>query len=182
MEADIDNSKIEINIHLKRVVFFLSFAFKFYLRMIKGNRKASQSISRQRVNQVFLLIVILFLAESSCFSQTLYEFKYFFNVMGTSNNYQAFLTRYNDGSRFLIARYGDPISGFSNSAIRMEFEEEYGKDESGKTDSSLIILRSVDAKVILLDPDTNNSGYDDKINDYLNYRGELLCFQKNNLF
>lgn len=150
--------------------------------MIKTKRTGGQSILRQGVNQGFMLIGILFLAASSSFSQTLYEFKYFFNAMGTSNNCQAFLTRYNDCSGFLIARYGDAVSGFSNSAIRMEFEEEYEKDESGKTDSSLIILRSVDAKVTLLDPGTNNSGNDDKINIYLNYRGELLCFQKNNLF
>jgi hypothetical protein len=149
--------------------------------MIKGNRRISQSISRQQFNQGFMLTVILLLTTSSCFSQTLYEFKYFFNVLGTSNNYQAFLTRYNDGSGFLIARYRDPISGFSNSAIRMEFEEEYGKDRNGKTDSSLIILRAVDAKVALLEPGTYYPGYDDKINDYLNYCGELLGFQKNNL-
>ncbi len=147
--------------------------------MIKTKRTGGQSISGQGVNPIFLLIGILFLAGNSCFSQTLYEFKYFFNVMGTSNNYQAFLTRYNDGSGFLIARYGDAVSGFSNSAIRMEFEEEYGKDGNGKTDSSLIILRAVDAKVALLESGTHNPGYDDKINEYLNYRGELLCFQKN---
>ncbi len=182
MEVGIDNSKIDINIYLKRVIIFFNFRIQIYLRMIKTKKTGSQSISGQGVIPIFLLIGILFLAGNSCFSQTLYEFKYFFNVKGTSNNYQAFLTRYNDGSGFLIARYGDAVSDFSNSAIRMEFEEEYGKDESGKTDSSLIILRSVDAKVTLLDPGTNNSGNDDKINIYLNYRGELLCFQKNNLF
>lgn len=97
---------------------------------------------------LFLLLAVFFC--SCIYSQTIYEFDYFFGDGEEREHNKAFMVRNDDGTGFIRAEYFDKATNTRNIA-EMKMEEHYGTDEQGNADSTLLVFEGVDPKLILGD-------------------------------
>ena len=97
-----------------------------------------------------ILFSITVFCSNLCWSQTIYEFNYFFGEGEEKEHNKAFMVRNDDGTGFIRSEYFDKATNTRNIA-EMKMEEHYGTDEKGNEDSTLLVFEGVDPKLILGD-------------------------------
>ena len=110
----------------------------------------------------YLVTMLLILCSSVSFSQSVFEFDYYFDVNKTREHYKALLVRNGDGTGFIRVRFKDDESN-SWVIAEMDMKEHYFGDEAEndakKTDSSIMVFEGLNPKIvsghtkIVYDPD-----------------------------
>ena len=107
----------------------------------------------------FLLAAGSIIFCTSSFSQSLYEFDYYFDIKRVREHYKAFLVRNEDGTGFIRVNFKDDKTG-KPVIVDMLMQEHYMGDEEEnddqKTDSSILVFEGIDPRIIAGD----NIGYD----------------------
>ena len=93
------------------------------------------------------LIIFFILLSSYGYSQTIYEFQYYFGDGKTKEENHAFMVRNDDGTGFIRSFYLDKKTNTMN-LVEMQMEEHYGTDDNGKEDTSLLIFVGIDPKLL----------------------------------
>jgi Caspase domain len=99
-----------------------------------------------------LLVACSILFCSISYSQSLYEFDYYFDIKKVREYYKAFLVRNEDGTGFIRVSFKDDKTG-KPIIVDMRMQEHYMGDESEnddrKTDSSILVFEGIDPQVIV---------------------------------
>jgi len=121
-------------------------------------------------------LLCLFVGCSSlCYSQSIFEFDYYFDVDGVRERYYAFMLRNDDGTGIIRVRYRDsPKDPWI--VVSMDLKEHYFGDEDpndkNKTDSTILVFEGKNPRVIIgpdtteYDPDILVFQYDPQTDDY----------------
>lgn len=98
-----------------------------------------------------LLLLAFALQNILCFSQSLFEFDYHFDVNNTREKYRAFMVRNNDGTGFMRVKFYDEDVKAA-ILVDLDMQEHYLGDEDPeddtKTDSSVLVFRGYNPKII----------------------------------
>lgn len=122
-----------------------------------------------------LLLIVFALSSMFCYSQSLFEFDYHFDVDQQREQYNAFMLRNDDGTGFMRVRYRDNESQ-AWIIVDLEMQEHYSGDEDPndqtKTDSTILIFEGFNPQVIsgpadlVYDPDIFVFQYSDQSGNY----------------
>jgi hypothetical protein len=89
----------------------------------------------------FIVFFLIFFSSYS-YSQTIYEFEYYFGDWDQKDHNFAFLVRNDDGTGFIRSVYLDKATNTMN-LVEMQMEEHYGSDEKGNEDTTLLVFEGV---------------------------------------
>jgi hypothetical protein len=99
-----------------------------------------------------LFFLFVFITYCNAYSQSLYKFKYEFQEEHGMQGYEAFLTRFDDGTGFIRVKFFDNVDKKSY-LVNMEMEESYDADEKkGTIDSSRLYFTGFNPTIITGDP------------------------------
>ncbi len=94
------------------------------------------------------IFVLSFCISTLCYTQTIYEFHYYFGDGEEREYVKAFMMRNDDGTGFIRSEYMDRQTNSRNIA-EMQMEEHYGSDDKGNEDTTLLVFEGFDPKMIL---------------------------------
>ena len=98
----------------------------------------------------YLLALLFLFITSVSFSQSVFEFDYYFDINNTREKYTALMVRYGDDNGFIRVRFFDEESK-KWIIVNMEMREHYLNEDgtkAKKTDSSIMVFEGIDPKIV----------------------------------
>ena len=123
-----------------------------------------------RTRHIFMAIIVLLSCCQESMTQSVFTLQYRFNINHDSTLYHAFLVRNEDGSGLMRVRYNNGKGG-EDILVEAYTDETIPQDATGEYDTSLLLIRPVQARFIQADqlPDFNAPVFIFRVNPQSGY-------------
>ena len=105
-------------------------------------------------HRIILIFCSIFLIVFFAGSQSIYKLEYNFHSANDSTTYHAFLLRFDDGSGLLRIRFV-PSQTNEDKVVEMDLEEQSVIERTGSIDTTAIMLKAVNPRIIVGDSKMN---------------------------